>query len=103
MFQIQSNLPYSWGHLYQGSLSKFLWTKNGFSRLLVCNLHWCRLVIIPTREKMHSISIWDPIIPRIFHMSNPIVGNIFSCLFHHCNRQFVSFTSTWNLQNNKSS
>ncbi len=103
MFQIQSNLPYSWGHLYQGLLSQFLWTKISFSRLLICNLHWCRLVRILAKEKMHYISTWDLVIPRICHVSSPIVGNIVSCLFHHCNKQFVSFTSTWNHWNNKSS
>jgi hypothetical protein len=101
MFQIQSNLPHSWGHLYQGSLRQFVWTKISFSRLLVCNLHWCRLVRILAREKIRYISIWNHVIPRGSRI--PVVGNIVSCLFHHYNRQFVSFTSTWNRRNNKSS
>ncbi len=61
-FQIQSNLPYSWGHLYQGSLSQFLWTKNSFSRLSIYNLHRHKLVKILQRESpkcQNLLSHWE--------------------------------------------
>ncbi len=80
-----------------GSLSQFLLTDVNFFKLSICKWHLLRLVSIPTKEKVISISIWDPITPKICWAKNPNVGNITSRFYHHRRWHLMSLTSNWYL------
>jgi hypothetical protein len=90
-------------HPILGSLGQFLLTKINFSKFFVCKWHVLRLVRILAKEKMFSISIWDPIIPKICQAKSPTIGNIASCLCHHWKGYLMSLTSNWYLLKIKNS
>jgi hypothetical protein len=46
-------------------------------------------------EKIFSISIFDPKIPRIWWAKKPLVGNRTSYFPHHWRRHLISLGSTW--------
>jgi hypothetical protein len=75
-----------------------LLTKINFSKFFVCKDIFLRLVRIPNKEKILSVSICDPTIPKICQAKNPIVGNIASCFCHHWKGHFMSLTSNWKYQ-----
>ncbi len=43
------------------------------------------------------ISIWNPTIPEIYWVRNPVVRNIASCFCHHWKKLLTSLTSNWYL------
>ncbi len=48
-----------------GSLSQFLLTNIKISKFSDCNLHLFKFARILAKEKIISVSIWDPTIPKI--------------------------------------
>jgi hypothetical protein len=70
-------------HLTLGSLGQFWLTKINLSKVSDCNQHLLRLVKIPTKQKMHLISIWELTIPKICFTRNLTTRNLDSCFSHH--------------------
>jgi len=82
-------------HSIQGSLSQYLLTKINFSTFCICKRHLVKLVRIPTKEKIVSIYICDPTIPKICWAKNSTIENITLCFYHHWKKHLMSLTSNW--------
>jgi hypothetical protein len=65
-----------------GLFGQFLLTKMSLSRLSIYKWHLLWLVTIPTKEKIFSIYIKDPTMPKIWLAKKATTRNIDSCLAH---------------------
>jgi hypothetical protein len=74
------------------SSGQFLLTNINFSKFFDCNWYFLTLVSILVKEKIISISIYDPTMPNIWQPRKLTIRNIDSCFYHHCKGQFISFT-----------
>lgn len=81
------------------SLSQFLLTNINFSKKIDCKQHLLRLVSIPIKENIISISICLLTMLNIWRARKFMTRNMDSCFFHHWNKCFISFTSTLYLLN----
>jgi hypothetical protein len=71
---LQSNL---------GSSDQFLLTNIKLSKFPTCKQHLCKFLNILVKEKIFSISIWDPTIHRIWPIKKPTQGKTVSCFVHY--------------------
>ncbi len=55
-----------------GSLGQFMFTKNNFFEFSNCKRHLFKLVSIPTKENILSVSICEPIMFKICQTRNPM-------------------------------
>jgi hypothetical protein len=63
-----------------GSFNQFLLTNINFFNFFDFKQHLLKFVIIPTKERTFSISICDPIIPKIWWAKKSTIGN----MLHFC-------------------
>ncbi len=82
-------------HPSLGSFGQFLLTKIKFSKFYDCKQHFLRFVSMPAKEKILSISICDPTMPKIWWVKKPTVENMASCFPHHWRGHLMPLGSTW--------
>ncbi len=61
--------------------------------------HYCKIMSMPTIEKIHSILIYEPMMPKFCCAKKPTFGNLDWLANHHINGSRPFAFSTWKLQN----
>ncbi len=86
----------------RASLGQFFVIIINLSKLVMLSLVRCKFMINLTKLNIHSVTNWDPIIPRIYLANNATCRNWASCVAHHIKgfSQSLGFTCKhWNILN----
>jgi hypothetical protein len=76
-------------------LGQFLLTKINLSKFSDFKWHRLKLVRILANENILFVSIWDPIVPKIYLAQKTTIGNMFSCFSHHCSVHLMFLIFIW--------
>ncbi len=82
---------------------QFLYIMISLSRFSTPRRHCHKLVSTPATKKICSVSIYEPVMPKVCHANKPTFGNLDSLATHHSNGSKESTFFTWKLWNQNNS